>query len=258
MPNKTKSRYYLLLIVATSFLFFTELKKASAQNYQWLLYPTLGVDVGGAIPIPVSDKPGGVAGSPKIMPSLGMGFQYALKQKWHAAIEVNYHNLSFSAEGPVRSQPFYFDNNTDVLYFSGDTYTDVELRFVEFPLLFAYQISTNWTIMLGAYYSRIIEGRFDTEGKNGVLSPDKDITDNAALPGTAKASYSFSDELDVNDYGFLLGYKYMLNHKLFFWGRFTMGVKSIFVPEFENIDYELYQMRLNVGVSYIFFSGKDL
>jgi len=240
------------------FLFISGYSFCSAQNYKWIVYPTMGVDVGGAIPVPISDKPGGVKGTPIISPSLGLGFQTALKKQWNIIAEINYHNLSFSAEGSVRSQPFYFDNQTDILFFSGETYTDVELRFVDFPLLLAYQLKENWTLTLGVYYSRILEGKFDTHGKNGWFSDNKELMDNVELPGDVSVDYSFSNELDENDYGVLLGYKYMLNHKLFFWGRFTMGMNSIFVDDFVNIEYELYQMRLNVGVSYIFFSGLNL
>lgn len=228
---------------------------AFSQNSKWKIYPSLGIDLGGAIPFPLSDLPDGAKGTPKPFPNLGLGTEYMLNEKWFFALEANYHILSFSAKANVRSQPFYFDNKTDVLYFSGRTNADIEIRFIEFPLLGVHRINKLWTFLFGTYYSILLEGSFYTEGTDGVLSSDKNITDNAVLPGVANTQYNFNDNIDVYDFGLLAGYKYSTNQKLLFWAQMHFGFKSIFEKEFENIDYELYQLRLSVGLSYNLFSG---
>jgi hypothetical protein len=228
-----------------------------AQNSRWFVCPSLGVDMGGAIPFPLSDIPEGSKGTPKLNPSLGLGLEYRVTAKWNLNFEVSYHLLAFSAKADVRSQPFYFDNHQDILYFSGHTSADFELRFLEFPLMAIYNVNPNWSIILGTYYSRILEGSFNTIGTNGVLSNDKTITDAAQLPGPANTSYDFNDYIDVWDAGLLVGYRYNLNHRLYFWGNLHVGFKSIFIKEFDNIDYEMYQLRLNVGVSIALFDNKS-
>ncbi|MBN1789587.1 MAG: outer membrane beta-barrel protein [Bacteroidales bacterium] len=228
-----------------------------AQNNKWRVYPSLGVDMGGATPFPFSDIPDGAKGTPKINPNLGFGFSHQLYNRWSLSLEVSYHLLAFSARADVRSQPFYFDNHLDILYFSGNTSTDVELRFLEFPVLAEYSLNARWSLALGAYYSRILEGSFRTSGTNGVLSDDKSITDTAPLPGVANTSYNFNNYLDAWDGGLLLGFWYGIHQKLHFWSRLQVGFKSIFVPEFENIDYEMYQVRFSTGVSIALFSNRN-
>ncbi|PLX12961.1 MAG: hypothetical protein C0597_12345 [Marinilabiliales bacterium] len=176
-----------------------------------------------------------------------------LNEKWQIGFEINYHLIAFSADADVVSQPFYFEDGS-AQYYTGYTETDVELRMVEFPLLAFYELKEGRRFLFGIYYSRILEGRFETNGINGIYSPDKNITDNAVLPGPEiTIPYDFNDNIDKYDYGLLIGYRYNINHRLYLWGRLNVGFKSIFEPEFNNIDYEMYQIRLNLGVSYLLF-----
>ncbi len=232
-----------------------------SQHFQWTIYPSLGIDMGGAVPFPFSDIPDGSGGTPKLNPTLGIGGEYKLKEKWFLAAEVNYHILAFSAKAKVRSQQFHA---TDVygepytLYFTGYTKSNIEIRQVEFPLVATFRSGKNWAIPFGVYYSRILEGSFNTEGRDGVSSVNKEDTDNAVLPGIATAKTDFSSNMDSYDYGILFGYRYNLNHRLYFWSRFHIGFKSIFKKEFTNIDYEMYQVRVSIGASYnLFYSKAD-
>jgi hypothetical protein len=84
---------------------------------------------------------------------------------------------------------------------------------------------------------------------NGVLSDDKAITDQATLPGVANTRYNFNDYIDVWDAGLLIGFQYQIKQRILLWSRLRVGFKSIFVKEFTNIDYEMYQVGINVGVS---------
>lgn len=228
-----------------------------SQNSKWEIYPSLGIDMGGAVPFPLSDIPDGAKGTPKLLPNIGLGYEYHVLNKISVGIECNYHTLAFSSKADVRSQPFYSDNRQNILYFSGKTSADVELRFLEFPLVLNYTINPNFTLEAGTYYSRILDGSFNTKGTDGILSDNKAITDTASLPGIANTSYNFNDNLDKWDAGLLIGYRYNLNHKIFFWSRLQVGFKSIFVKEFENIDYEMYQVRLVVGVSVILLNKQQ-
>ena len=239
------------------FLFFCTLlvyTVSQAQNSKWTIYPSLGIDMGGAVPFPFSDIPKGAGGTPKLNPLLGIGYSYSISMNWMLSMEVNYHILEFSAHADVRSQSFYFDNHEDILYFSGSTKTNVELRLIEFPMVATCRAGKNWSLQFGPYYSLLLEGTFTTEGTDGVLSPDKAITDNAVLPGIASAGYNFNNQIDTYDAGLFFGYCYHVNDKLFFFGRFHCGFKSIFVKEFNTIEYDMYQLRLSIGASYSLFS----
>lgn len=224
-----------------------------SQDRKFNFYPNLAVDLGGAIPFPLSDIPDGAGGTPKPYPSLGVGSEYNLNEKWQFAFEVNYHLIAFSADADVVSQAFYW-NDGSAQYYTGRTETDVELRMVEFPLISFYQLKEGRRLLFGLYYSRILEGRFQTKGINGIYSPDKNITDNATLPGPEYTiEYDFNRYIDNYDYGILIGYRYSLNPRLYLWTRLNVGFKSIFVKDFMNIDYEMYQVRINLGFSYKLF-----
>ena len=239
-----------LLVITILFIFSST---AFSQNRKFNFYPNLAVDLGGAIPFPLSDIPDGAGGTPKPYPSLGIGGQYNLSEKWQMAFEINYHLIAFSADADVVSQPFYWSDGT-AQYYTGKTETDVELRMVEFPLIAFYQLKEGRRFLFGMYYSRILEGRFQTKGINGIYSTDKNLTDNATLPGPEYTiEYDFNEHIDNFDYGVLIGYRYSINHKFYLWARLNVGFKSIFEEDFNNIDYEMYQVRINLGVSYKLF-----
>ncbi len=239
----------ILFILLTLGCFF----KTFSQDQKFNFYPNIAVDLGGAIPFPLSDIPEGAGGTPKPYPSIGIGSEYDLNEKWQLGFEINYHLIAFSSNADVVSQPFYFDDGS-AQYFTGKTEADVELRMVEFPLIAFYKLKEGRRILFGAYYSRILEGRFNTKGINGIYSPDKDITDNATLPGPEYTiEYNFNEFIDKYDIGLMIGYRYNINHRFYLWGRLNVGFKSIFEKDFNNIDYEMYQVRLNLGVSYLLF-----
>lgn len=230
-----------------------------SQHFNWTIYPSLGIDMGGAVPFPFSDIPEGSGGTPKLNPTLGLGGEYKLHDKWFLAVEVNYHILAFSSKAEVRSQTFYqigLNGELAISYFTGYTTADVELRQVEFPLIATFRSGKNWAVPFGIYYSRILEGEFVTEGRDGYLSFNKEDTDNAVLPGYTNTNFDFNDDLDSYDFGILFGYRYNLNHRLYFWSKFHIGFKSIFQKEFYNIDYEMYQVRVSIGASYNLFYSK--
>ncbi len=236
---------FLLILLCSTSLF--------AQEKKFNFYPSVAVDLGGAIPFPFSDIPDGAGGTPKPYPSIGIGSEYQLNERWQLGLEMNYHLIAFSADADVVSQPFYFEDGT-AQYYTGYTETDVELRMVEFPLLVFYELKEGRRFLFGTYYSRILEGRFETKGINGIYSPDKSVTDNAVLPGPeVTIPYDFNESIDKYDYGVLIGYSYDINHRLYLWARLNVGFKSIFEKDFNSIDYEMYQVRINLGVSYKLF-----
>ena len=223
-----------------------------AQENTWKLKATGGIDIGMAIPIPMSAVPGDAEVMPRILPTVGVGAQRYFSDKWSLGLEINYHILSIDGTVNVVSQPFWSDDRSYATYFSGEANTSTELRFLEFPLLAQYHINEHWALHMGAYYSVILNAKLETEGKNGWLSTNKDDTDNAPLPGTQNMFSSLNDELDNFDIGGLLGATYSISPRLNIWGRFNVGLKSIFKPDFNNIDYEMYQMRFSMGTSYFF------
>jgi hypothetical protein len=225
-----------------------------AQEPRWLFAPSLGIDMGGAIPVPFSAMPEDAKGTPRLMPTLGVGAQYRLSGKWRLGAEMNYHILGIDGYVNVVSQAFWSDDRSYATYFTGEAYSSTELRFIEFPLNVYYHLNDNWSIVFGGYYSVILKARMETEGKNGWLSTNKEDTDTAPLPGTQNTFYAFNDDLDNYDLGGLLGFQYKISQKMIFWGRFNLGFKSIFRPEFNNIDYDMYQMRFSTGVSFVIWT----
>jgi hypothetical protein len=215
-----------------------------AQDRKLYVYPSLGINVGFTIPFPLSDIPDGTKATPKINPSMGLGFEYIFSDKWNLGFEISHHVLAFSAKADVRSQSFYFNNQQQILYFTGHTDTNVRPGFFEFPITAIYKISPRRSILLGTFYSRIHSGSFKTEGTDGMLSDNKSITDAARLPGIANTSYNFNNFLNNRDAGLNIGYRYRVSNRFNLWGNLKAGPKSIFIKEFNNIDYEMYQIYI--------------
>jgi hypothetical protein len=235
-----------LLIVVFIFLF----GNIFAQEAKWQFAPSLGIDMGGAIPVPLSSVPKGAKGTPKLKPNLGIGFYRTFNHRWNMGFEVSYHILSIDAYVNVISQPFWSDDRSYATYFSGEAFTSTELQFIEFPVIAYYKFNERWSMAFGAYYSYILNGKLETEGRNGWISADKEDTDTAPLPGTQNTSFNFNDELDNYDLGVLLGYQWKVAERVNLWGRFNVGFKSIFKPDFNNIDYDMFQFRFSTGVSF--------
>jgi len=241
-------KYILITILCLSIF------SLSAQEVKWQFAPALGIDMGGVIPIPLSEVPDDAKGTPKLKPNLGVGFLRNINERWSLGAELSYHTLSIDAEVNVISQAFWADDRSYATYFSGEAYSSTELQFIEFPITAYYNFNHRWSLVFGGYYSIILKGKLETEGRNGWISANKEDTDTAPLPGTQNTFFTFNDEIDNYDIGVLLGYQFKLGERVNFWGRFNVGFKSIFVPDFQNIDYDMYQFRFSTGVSFILWT----
>ena len=135
--------------------------------------------------------------------------------------------------------------------FSGEAFTTTKLQFLEMPFIAGYQLKKNLALTFGPYYSIITKGILETEGKNGWLSANKNDTDTTPLPGTQNTFFTFNDELDNYDLGIFLGYHFRFIKKFMLWGKLNIGMKNIFKPNFNNIDYKMNQFRFGTGISYI-------
>jgi len=242
------NKFFLLLIFGFC------VSTLSAQDPKWQFAPSLGLDVGGAIPIPLSEMPDDAKADTKFRPTLGLALQRNLSERWSLGAEVNYHILAVDAEVTVISQAFWSDDRSYATYFSGEAYSSTELQFVEIPLVAHFHFNDRWSLVFGGYSSIILKGKLETEGRNGWISADKEDTDNAPLPGTQNTSFNFNDELDNYDVGALIGYNWKFGERFNLWGRFNVGFKSIFKPDFNNIDYEMYQFRFSTGISAMLWS----
>jgi hypothetical protein len=243
------TKYIFTLILFLSFV------KANAGDPVWKLKANAGIDFGGAVPIPLSEMPKDADASFKIRPTLGLGLERNLNEHWSLGVESNYHIIAIDANVNVVSQAFWADDRSYAMYFSGEAYSSTELQFVEFPITAYYHFNKRWSLVFGGYFSIITKGKMETEGRNGWISADKNDTDTAPLPGTQNTSFNFNDELGNFDAGALLGYEFKLGNRLNLFGRFNVGFKSIFKPDFNNIDYEMYQFRFAAGVTYVLWKN---
>lgn len=235
-------------------IFFLVLTNIQAQNAKWKLTTSPGIDMGGVIPLPLSEMPDDAKGNPRLKPALGIALHRNFNDRWSLGAEINYHTLAIDAEVNVISQAFWSDDRSYATYFSGEAYSSTELQFIEIPITTCYHFNKRWSIVFGGYFSIMTKGKLETEGKNGWISADKNDTDTAPLPGTQNTSFNFNDDLDNYDVGTLLGYEFKIRKRVNLWGRFNVGFKSVFKPDFQNIDYDMYQFRFSTGVSFVLWT----
>lgn len=239
------------ILISTVFTLF--LFSAFSQDRKINFYPGITIDAGAAVPFPFSNIPSSAEGTPKINPSAGLGVVYNLSEKWDIASELNYHSTDFLAKAHVVSQSFN-QGESSQMYFTGQTETQIAFKMIEMPFIAMYEIKKDKNILVGTYYAFILNSKFDTKGINGVYSPDKRITDQAELPGPEYTiNYNFNDFMGKYDYGVLVGYSQTLYKKLSVWSKLNVGLKNIFKNNFNSIEYKMYQIRFNLGVSYMLF-----
>ncbi|MDR2026779.1 MAG: PorT family protein, partial [Prevotellaceae bacterium] len=125
-------------------------EKDSAYIYQGNLGLSVGTDIGGAVPFPVSNIPGTINAYPQINPALGASISFSLVKGWGVGVEINYKTVAMRADARVSNQRFNMDNAT--MYFTGTTKTEMKFIILEVPVYAKYRFDNRNFAFAGAYY----------------------------------------------------------------------------------------------------------
>lgn len=209
----------------------------------------VGTDIGAALPFPFKYIPSEFA--PAIKPKLTFGGEVIVpvSKRFSVCVEVNYKTLAVDAEAYVEDQRFRHESLASDMYFTGMADMNMSFTMIEFPVYAEYAFSGGRNrLILGGYYSINKEQNFDVIAKKGFLRTEPDSED--LNPLSSDLEMTFSEELDSWDAGVTFGYERRIVENLSVNGKVHVGLKSIFTPDFDMLDYKMYQMRLAVGITY--------
>jgi hypothetical protein len=239
----------ILLYVSVS----AQNKKDSAYIYQGHLGLSLGTDIGGAIPFPISNIPGTINAYPHINPALGANLSFLLIKGWGLGVEVNYKTIAMKADARVNNQKFNMDNAT--MYFSGTTKTEMKFIMLEVPLYTKFRFTNRNFVFAGAYYSHIFSSSFIADPVKGYSGSSPDVAETIDV---SDIKMDFSQYMDNWDYGALIGYEHAIFDRLKLALRLSMGFKDIFKSSSNYFDYSMLHMRGCITLGYDLVSTKRL
>jgi hypothetical protein len=243
----TKINAYILTVscLLLSFTAFAQAENDSARAYRGHIGVSIGADIGGAVPFPVSNIPGTINAYPQINPALGANISLSLIKGWGLGLEVNYKTVAMRADARVNNQKFNMDNAT--MYFTGTTKTEMKFTMLEVPLYAKYRFSDRNFAFAGLYYSHIFTGHFVADPIKGYSGAAPDI---AEITNVSDITMDFSPYMDDWDWGALIGYERAIFDRLKMAIRFSSGFKDVFKAANSYFDYSMLHMRGGITLTY--------
>jgi hypothetical protein len=239
-------------------------KKKSKPSITFAIGVHTGTDVGGAIPMPPGQAIGGdnkVNASLRLRPQLGLSATSAYNEHWSLTLETTYKIVALSAKAWVENQIFT-DRSEEPwmeISFRGTAFTKMSFHMLEIPLYVRYTFGKGANrILLGGYYARVFNAKFDSTPYKGMLinlvdgEPDYENPSSIVSPNDAY-THNFNDAMSKWDAGILLGYERQIFIPGLLLGcRFSMGFNDIFQPDKKYLAYRMQHMRGTLTLSYLF------
>ena len=249
--------FFVLLIGSASAFNPLKIKfKPIKEPVQFAMGVHTGIDIGGAVPYPLS-KVVGVGNKmevvPRLAPSLGVSYSLVVNKNWNVSIESTYKKVEMAAKTRLSQESIRDGENT--LYFEGRADAHMSFSMIEVPLYVRYSFGNGMNkILLGGYYSYILDAEFVTTPVQGMAGDNEDKSTWEPFGPGEMEQQNFTDKLDNWDAGFVLGYERVLIDRVTIGGRFAMGFKDIFRSGEDNkyLSYSMLNMRGTIMLSYTF------
>jgi hypothetical protein len=226
---------------------------------EWKVSGQLGLQAGGAIPIPMSalsGADGAVDAQVKVYPRLAARVGKRLSDKWWAYAGLNYASSGLSAKARVKNQRIkeidHGSGELTVKYFTGVSYVEMAFAYAEFPVYAEYAISQRNKLLMGLYGAYKVSGKFETTAVKGFTS-DKPDNVHAEVRPSDNIRSNFSGDLRGWDFGVMLGYEFAVFSRLNAGVHLNFSPFDIFKAEVDYFDYTMHPLRGSVMVSYDLF-----
>ncbi len=223
---------------------------------EWTLGGKLGVQAGGAIPIPLSalsGKESAVHVNLGVYPLLAVRAGYKLSPKWRLLGEVSYAATGFDADARVTNQRIKETDEAGdetVKYFTGVSHIRQSFAFFEVPLYAEFSISPRNKLLMGVYGAYQSSGAFQTTAVKGFVGVNPNSVE---APVTDPIESDFSNDLHHWDIGITAGYEFVLLPRFNAGVRFSFSPFDIFSAGKDYFDYTMHQLRGAVTLSYDFW-----
>ncbi|OFY07509.1 MAG: hypothetical protein A2W93_06335 [Bacteroidetes bacterium GWF2_43_63] len=221
---------------------------SSAQDVT--IGPKIGFNIGA--PLPLGNIPEGAKGTPLACHNLGVFVNYKISEKFSIQAEILYNRKGAHFTTPLDSMsytdhmqhPLYPDVWLDVeTFFNGTAEGAFDNYYLEFPLLLSYKIGqSKWSLMVGGYYGWLAQTETHATA-TGYVGYD---------PALREEVLDFAENTREYDYGALIGTTYKASDRIDINIRISFGMESVFVDDYEKIDYSLNNMFAQFTASYSF------
>lgn len=236
----------------------TNLIKAALRG--WHVRIGAGFSVGGTSPIPL---PAEIREINSYNPTLCIQLEGAAQRKftkhWGTMIGIrfenkgmktdarvkNYHLVAYSTDGSGKIEGAYW----------GNVKTEVNNKYLTFPVLATYTFNDRWQMQAGPYFSYLINGSFtgsaygkDDSDVSYIRQPDP----TGALTYVTSADYDFSKDLRRFAWGLQLGGEFKAYKHLSVSANLTWGFNSIFPSDYECVTFKLFPIYGTLGFNYLF------
>ncbi|MDR0737499.1 MAG: PorT family protein [Prevotellaceae bacterium] len=227
------------------------------KAHEWKVSGQLGLQAGGAIPIPMSalsGDDGAVNAQVKVYPRLAARLGKRLSDHWWAYVGLNYASSGITAKARVKNQRIKEVKNgaLDVKYFTGVSLVEMAFAYAEFPVYAEYTISPRNKLLMGLYGAYKVSGKFETTAVKGFTS-DKPDNVHAEVRPSDNIRSNFSSDLRGWDFGVLLGYEFAVFSRLNAGLHLNFSPFDIFKAEVDYFDYTMHPLRGSIMVSYDLF-----
>jgi hypothetical protein len=226
--------------------------RSISNPYKFAVGVSVGTDIGGAIPFPVSNVPGTIRAYPDINVSLGGKITVPVTEHWLLGAEVTYKKISLDAKARVENQKVNKDNVLQ--YFTGTAQMSMSFTMLEVPLLVKYNIgSSGHRVLGGPFFSYYLNAKFITLPKKGFTGDEPDKIEGDGITGDGGVAFDFTPNLGKWNMGMLIGYEYEFINRFHIGLRIAMSFKDIFDSEVQYFDYKMLPLYGTVLISYDLF-----
>ncbi|NTU95553.1 MAG: PorT family protein [Bacteroidales bacterium] len=251
-----KRARFVVPVILLLLIFPGSIKAQKESPFIWSFAPQVGTDIGAPVPYPFSSMGGDYNPYPKILPSIGARTTFKFRAGWTFAAELTYKTVAMTADARVENQRMKGEAGSTDQYFTGTASIESSYTQLEVPLYLKYMIGRNRShrVLLGGYYSYILDATFISEAKKGFIGAAPDNPDDVVNPDNPRIM-DFSETLSNWDAGIILGYEIGINSRLNLGIRAMVGMKDIFKND-PPFDFKMIPVRGSVLISYDLFEIK--
>lgn len=175
--------------------------------------------------------------------------------KWGVRLGVRFEGKGMSTKAQVQAYKTEVigDGGERVMgYFTGHVKTTVKNTYITFPISAVYQINQKWNVYGGAYFSGLIDKKFDGYVSDGYLRQNTPTGEKMVFEGDNTAPYDFSKEINRFQWGTQVGGEWKMNNHFKLFADMTYGFNGVLDKDFEAISFSMHNIYLNLGFGYKF------
>lgn len=176
------------------------------------------------------------------------------EKKWGIRLGVGVRSRGMKTEAQVKDYltEIIQDQSSVRGYYTGKVKTHIKNTYVTIPISAVYQLSSQWNLYGGAYFSFKIDQQFDGYVSEGYLRQGSPVGEKIAFEDGSRAAYDFSDEVRTFQWGLQLGAEYALTEHFILFPQISYGFNGVLHDGFDAISFNLHNIYLDLGFGYRF------